>query len=224
MTTGVYWFYQRSTDRAVYVGSSVNVERRIQEHRRMLQDGKHYNSHLQRTWNKYGADDFEMALLEPADAAQLKEREQFWMEAMPSWPTCNIAIAADNAMRGRKHTEETRQKLSRPFSDEHKQKLREARNQRGPTSDETRQKLSDAMQGNEHLLGHKHTEETKRKIGAVWAGRKHSEETKAKMRAARALQSPPTLGMKLSPCSEERKQKLSDAQKRYWAEKRQTST
>ena len=42
-----------------YIGSSINVEKRMYEHKRMLRKNKHTNIHLQRSWNKYGEKDFE---------------------------------------------------------------------------------------------------------------------------------------------------------------------
>jgi hypothetical protein len=41
-----------------------------------------------------------------------------------------------------------------------------------------------AKEGNKNLLGHKHSEETKKKIGLAGLGRKHSEETKRKIAEA----------------------------------------
>ena len=43
-----------------------------------------------------------------------------------------------------------------------------------------------AANGNKNLLGHKHSEETKKKIGESGKGRKHSEETKRKIAEANA--------------------------------------
>lgn len=43
-----------------------------------------------------------------------------------------------------------------------------------------------AAEGNKNLLGHKHSEETKKKISEAVKGRKHSEETKRKIAEANA--------------------------------------
>jgi len=52
-----------------------------------------------------------------------------------------------------------------------------------PISKETKEKLSKALLGNKRLLGHKHSDETRRKIGEKSKLRiyKHSEETKQKI-------------------------------------------
>ena len=37
-----------------YIGSSVDIERRFESHRKELIAGTHNNKHLQNAWNKYG--------------------------------------------------------------------------------------------------------------------------------------------------------------------------
>ncbi len=197
MTQGVYWVYQPSQDRALYVGSSNDIERRLSEHRRQLQNGKHINPRLKHTYNKYGAADIHFLTLEETD--NLIEREEFWMMAID--PVCNLAIAADNPMRGRTMSAVSREKIAAS-----KRGVK-----RAPFSEEYRRKVSEAMQGNKRRLGLKHSEESKAQIGASQVGHKHTEATKAKIRAARAKQVPPTLGKKLPAASEERKLKIRDA-------------
>jgi|SRR5579859_1527346 len=59
---------------------------------------------------------------------------------------------------------------------------------RTPRSAETRAKLSVAMRGNTHLLGHRHTEETKARIGAASLGHTLSDEARAKVSAAKTTE------------------------------------
>lgn len=54
----------------------------------------------------------------------------------------------------------------------------------GRCSDVTKKKMSFAKMGNKNNLGHKHTEEAKKKIGIAHLGKKTSEETKKKMSIA----------------------------------------
>lgn len=93
---------------------------------------------------------------------------------------------------GRKHSEETRQKIST--------KVQEAvASGRGGCfipSEETRQKMSDALKGNQNAKGHVRTEEHRRRLSAAltgnqnWSGKSHSEESKAKMGQAVRMISP----------------------------------
>lgn len=90
-------------------------------------------------------------------------------------------------------------------------------------SPETRAKLSERMKGNQHLLGHIHSEETKQKLSLANKGRKLFSTNNGKKlvltneerlrRATHAL----TLdagNRKGKKCSEEHKRKLSEAAKR----------
>lgn len=87
-------------------------------------------------------------------------------------------------------------------------------------TEETRKKLSDAAKGKKSRLGAVLSEETKRKISESQKGKKHSEETKAKMRATHITigTKPPVLCGAKNPFygrkhTEETKQKISLAKK-----------
>lgn len=45
------------------MGSSKSLHRRWVEHKRMLNQNKHYCAHLQRAWNKYSTDSFEFRVI-----------------------------------------------------------------------------------------------------------------------------------------------------------------
>src|SRR3990167_3129434 len=203
-TTGVYLFYQYSQERVVYVGSSVAIETRTRWHTRNLGRGTHYNPILQRTWDKYGADDFMAGILEETDRKNLMVREQYWLDRLV--PLANIALYANNPTRGRKRppmSEEQKRKLSiarmgKPLTEEHKKSIslaqsgkphsegwvrRQAEATRGRVcSDETRAKMSVSARQKPPV-----SDETREKQRIASTGRKHSEETKAKMRATWAI-------------------------------------
>ncbi len=44
---GVYQIYNKETNKR-YIGSSINIERRLKEHKRNLKANRHPNQHLQR--------------------------------------------------------------------------------------------------------------------------------------------------------------------------------
>jgi group I intron endonuclease len=54
---GLYAIVHAPTNRA-YVGSSINIKRRIKEHMTDLRAKKHHCTYLQHAWNKYGAEQF----------------------------------------------------------------------------------------------------------------------------------------------------------------------
>jgi NUMOD3 motif len=81
-------------------------------------------------------------------------------------------------------------------------------------SEELRHKRSERMVGNTNLLGHVHTEETRKKMSEASKGKPASELCKQKARERmieRNKTNPPRLGKKLS---EEHRRKLSEAAKR----------
>lgn len=96
-----------------YVGSSVNVERRMKRHRFYLRGNYHDNSYLQNAWNKYGEDKFDFVLLEIVSCGSRKELlevEQKYLDiAKIEQDKCyNLEFRAE----GGDISEETRKKLS----------------------------------------------------------------------------------------------------------------
>jgi hypothetical protein len=81
--------------------------------------------------------------------------------------------------------------MGKRFSEEHKRKMSESSKGKPSSfrglhiSDDHKLKISKRMMGNKHTLGHKHTEETKRKMRLAHLGEFCSEEKKNKIRLAR---------------------------------------
>lgn len=50
--SGVYQIYNTETNKR-YIGSSIDVQRRLKEHLRNLKANRHCNQHLQNAWNRY---------------------------------------------------------------------------------------------------------------------------------------------------------------------------
>ena len=222
LTSGIYQIVRISDRCVLYVGSGQNVKHRWIDHQRALRLGKHYNTYLQRIWNKYGESDFEFGLLEECEIPVLIEREQAWHDALR--PRCNLGAFVDNPMRGRKWSDAARRKMSlarkgkkrkTPVSDETRLKLSKLGMGRTPTEEtrlklglinrgkkisvEQRKKLSDA------LRGRKHSEEHVRKVANANRGAKRSEDARARMTLARLLR---------GPVSEKTRRKMSDARRR----------
>jgi len=93
---------------------------------------------------------------------------------------------------GRKHSEETREKLRRVSQ----KVIAEGRGGCFIPSEETRAKISAALRGNQNAKGHVSTEEHRRKLSEAnkghknFLGKNHSEEAKAKMGQAVRMISP----------------------------------
>lgn len=83
MASGVYRIRCVITGK-VYVGSSLDLDRRLYGHRRKLILGKHANAHLQASWNKHGPDAFVLEILETVDPECLLDSEQRHIDAHDS--------------------------------------------------------------------------------------------------------------------------------------------
>lgn len=81
----------------LYVGSSVNIKRRLRVHKRELRDGVHINEILQRAANKYGVDalvfDEYACVLDPKDVRLVEQ--QIIDDLRPEY---NISKVADCAL------------------------------------------------------------------------------------------------------------------------------
>lgn len=101
-----------------YIGHSQDYDIRWWEHSRKLKSNSHDNPHLQNAWNKYGEDAFEFIVIELVEEKDMLTREQFWIDNLKA---CNVQIGYNinpNALRppsskGRKHSHETRIKISK---------------------------------------------------------------------------------------------------------------
>ena len=135
MTCGIYMI-RNKVDGKMYIGQATDIEgARWKIHRNELRGNRHYNEHLQRSWNKYGEDNFEFIILLECEENQLNTFEEYYIfESMAYDPRVgyNKTYGGD---RGRP-TEET------------KRKLRENNiwNDKG-RCEEARKKLSEARKG-----------------------------------------------------------------------------
>lgn len=193
-----------------YIGSAVNLRKRWRNHLSNLRKGQHRNRHLQNAFNKYGQVAFIFSVLEYAEREVLVEREQYFFDTLR--PEYNIASIAGSSMLGRRHTAESRKKMSqarrgegnpnygKSLSKETRRKLSEALMGR-QLSDSHRRKISEGLKGNMNNLGHKHTKETRAQMSKIKRGelnpnygKQPSEETRAKLSEAMSGERNPFYG------------------------------
>jgi group I intron endonuclease len=111
---GIYKIVNKATGQC-YVGQSQRTKKRIKEHFRLLRWNKHPNKHLQNAYNKYGADNFFGEVeIECRDLEELDRLEETFLKG-DAWfeePTVyNIADFAKAPMRGKSHSEETKERI-----------------------------------------------------------------------------------------------------------------
>jgi excinuclease UvrABC nuclease subunit len=184
----------------IYVGSSVNIERRWRKHKAALRSGRHRNPHLQNSWDLYGEETFSFSVLEQvSEELCLLEAEQHYIDTLK--PDYNIATHATGGSGP--CSEETKRKISaavkgekHPFfgktlSEEHKKKISEANlgkkawNKGVPLTEEHKRKMSEAVSGEKHpQFGVEKSKKTKRKISEKLAGHEVTDETRKKISEA----------------------------------------
>lgn len=222
LSPGGIYAIRNTINGKVYIGSSIDINRRLKTHRLLLSRGEHHSEKLQRAWNKYGPEVFEFLTLEHASKEDLLRREQYWMDLHRAYSDgYNTCPVAGNIL-GVKRSPETLAKMSAwqkgiktgPMRDEIKAKISAAHKGR-PKSQKTKAKLSAAHMGKpkseDHRrklsianIGHRHTEETKRKIGEGAKGRIKTPEEREKLSASK-------MGMSYGPLSDEHKAKIGAA-------------
>lgn len=99
MKSGIYKIICTKNSR-YYIGSAKNIKRRWNRHLNDLKNNKHVNIHMQRAYNKYGKDSFNIEILEYCNECDILIREQFYLDKMmPYIDNFNIgekAIGGDN--------------------------------------------------------------------------------------------------------------------------------
>ena len=128
--TGIYKIYNAESKKE-YIGSALNIRTRWNKHNSQLRLGKHHNPILQKAWNKYGEGAFEFILLEECNSEELLVKEQQYLDQVSAEMRYNIIQKVEEGFRGRKHTEEAKEKmrqahLGRVWTKEHKENLQKA--------------------------------------------------------------------------------------------------
>lgn len=108
---GVIYEISNSMDDRVYIGSTLDFNRRNREHINDLKQNKHPNIHLQRFCNKYGINLLEFRIVEECDDDIILEREQLFLDNKEN--LFNISVDASAPMTGRNHSEKTKEHFSK---------------------------------------------------------------------------------------------------------------
>jgi len=162
-----------------YIGSTISKARRWRQHRNKLKNNKHNNMHLQRSWDKYGSEEFEFFVMEEVQTEEnLLNREDFYIkywnyhtpemiynEALDAKAPAKGKTGEDAAFYGEHHTAVTKQKISEfmkgkrvgkdnPMYDVHRTG-KDAPNYGNKHTEATKKKMRDAKKGKELTDEHK---------------------------------------------------------------------
>ena len=183
-----------------YIGSSSRIKKRWAEHKSTLKYNKHCNPILQRSYNKYGKDNFTYEIIEECDVSLLVELEDKYMEQFKTLNRkygYNIELASRPNQSPESNEKRRIAGLGRVVSKETRKRLSEAlKGENNPMfgkkhSKEAIKKISDSLKGeNNNMFGKTHSEEARKKTSDSMKGEKNwtfgkplSEEHKANQRA-----------------------------------------
>ncbi len=185
--TGIYQILNTKNEKC-YIGSAVNILRRLHVHRSLLRSGKHPNIYLQRAFDKFDGRNFEFRPLLLCDRYLLLFYEQRAINVYrDNGSVYNIASIAGSRL-GVNHTKEARQKMSKarkgkyigsfnPFygkthSVETKRKLSEFARTR-KYSEKTKRRIAKTLKGHSgYWMNKKLSLSTRQKIAEALKGRK----------------------------------------------------
>lgn len=145
-----------------YIGQSVNIYFRWNQHKSELNNNKHFNDYLQKSWNKYGEDNFNFYVVEFCDINKLDELEDYYINFYKTLNRDNGYNLMSGGTFGRTYSNESREKLSTSLKGH-------------DVSLETRNKISmnhaDVSGENNPMYGKHHTHDAKQKVSAANKGK-----------------------------------------------------
>ena len=78
---GVYCIICLKT-RKIYIGQSINIAKRLRDHKYLLRRNTHNNAALQKAWNRHGEDFFKFFVVEEISKRKLLARENYWINTL----------------------------------------------------------------------------------------------------------------------------------------------
>lgn len=180
-----------------YIGQSVNIKSRKNDHFTALKHGKHFNPRLQAAYTKYGATNFVFEVLEKCTKEQLSDREIFWIAHFGGYTSTSVYnispggtsnYGEHNPRYGKHWSEEWRTQQSCRMKDYFSDPTRHPMYGKH-FSEESRQKMSMVRQGmcRSEAAKKKTSDTLKRRFASgelvsPMKGKHHSENTKKRLR------------------------------------------
>lgn len=145
-----------------YIGQSVNISNRWKHHKSELNSNIHFNDYLQKSWNKYGEDNFHFYVLEFCDVSKLDTLEVYYIDLYETLNRDKGYNLISGGSSNKTYSDETRAKISNSLKG-HK------------VSIESRIKISenhaDVSGDKNGMYGRHHSEEAKQRVSQANTGR-----------------------------------------------------
>ncbi len=156
--SGIYVIINLINKKRYYGSSQHSVSKRIRHHINHLKIQKHKNKFLQRSWNKYGEENFKFEVVAYTTNDKCLEFEQKCIDKYETHKRengYNIAKNAQAPFLGIKHSEETKKKISISNT---------GKNKGNKHTDEVKKRISKSISGSKNpFYGKTHTQENKDK-------------------------------------------------------------
>lgn len=170
----------------VYIGQTKNLNNRKQNHFYWLNRNEHHNDYLQKSYNKYGKENFIFEIIEETE--NLDERELYWINesgGLNSTNNYNLKTPLNNEF-----SDYVKIKLSKTMSGKNNP------NYGNKWSDEQKEKMSKLKKGKtlEERIGKEKSDLVKEKMSKSQRGRKHPKEIIEKIRLANLGEKNPAYG------------------------------
>jgi len=94
--SGIYYIKAKEQN---YVGSSINIKKRLAEHKQKLRGGKSDNPRMQNIFNKYGEDYMYFSvleILETEDSSEVRKIEKKWIDLLGPTLNCELDPTTQN--------------------------------------------------------------------------------------------------------------------------------
>lgn len=151
--TGIYKI--TSPSNKVYIGQSVNINKRWRQHRNYISD----NSRLYNSFDKYGVENHKFEVIEECSVEKLNERERYWQEYYDviGKNGLNLKLTKTKDKSGHLNNDVklkiSKSKIGKKLSDEVVEKIKKRMNENHPMKNkkhsyETRLKISKSNKGN----------------------------------------------------------------------------
>lgn len=147
-----------------YIGQSVDIYSRFSKHKSSLNNGIHDNDYLQKSWTKYGEDNFKFYIIECCEKDQLDDKENYYIDL---YETMNRDLGYNLKSGGQAHNfvcNEVRNKISNAIKQSYNDNLKQIRRQDALSQWSNPEVKAKILGENNGMYGKKHTEDAKRKM------------------------------------------------------------